>query len=158
MRILTKLIVCVFTVQFTVSCAASLTEQCKQIKSTQNVINEASLASQKEANLIKHAEILNEAASEGAKKFDNLSITDNALKVIQKRLVENNKNLARIALKWSNIAKELELLDKKPKSTESLVSIQNLQAQNENIEKDFADIKLESSAIDANIKKICLSQ
>ncbi|WP_271253268.1 hypothetical protein [Pseudanabaena sp. Chao 1811] len=128
MRITAKLIFCISIVQFAVGCSASLPEQCRQLKTAKELLNDSYYKSEKETDKDKKTALLTESFSQKAKTVESIQISDSNLKAVQTRIVKYNNDFA----KWS--------LD----GSFSKASV-----------KELKDLVQESKNIDNDLKAIC---
>ncbi len=81
-------------VQFVSSCAAPLSEQCRQLKVASNISTESYYASERETDPKKKSELLSQSFREQAKILKELSLSDSHLKGIQEKLIKNIEGFA----------------------------------------------------------------
>jgi len=91
---LLNLTICALLVQFVSSCAAQLSEQCRQIKVADSIMTESFYAHEKETDPKKKSELLSQSFREKAKVVRNLSLSDSYLKNIQEKLIKNKEGFA----------------------------------------------------------------
>jgi hypothetical protein len=128
MRITVNLIICVSIIQFAVGCAASLPEQCRQLKTAKELLNDSYYKSEKETDKAKKNALLTESLSQKAKTVESVQVSDSNLKAVQTRIVKNTNDSA----KWN---------------LDSFVSKASV--------KDLKDIVEESKNINNDLKAIC---
>jgi len=97
MRLTTKLIISVVAVQLTIGCAASLPEQCRQLKTAKELLNDSYYKSEKETDKDKKTTLLTESFYQKAKTVESVQVSDSNLKAVQTRIVKYNNNFA----KWN---------------------------------------------------------
>jgi hypothetical protein len=107
-------------VQFVSSCAAPLSEQCRQLKVASRINTESYYASEREKDSEKQSELLSQSFREKAKILKNLSLSDSHLKGIQAKLIKWNEEFAEFKPTGSrNTANQLTQL------TKEFISIDN---------------------------------
>ena len=89
-----NLTICISLIQFISSCAAPLSEQCRQLKVTMNMTTESYYAHEKETDPKKKSELLSQSFRETAKALKSLSLSDSYLRGIQEKLIKNKEGLA----------------------------------------------------------------
>ena len=90
-----NLTICTLLVQFVSSCAAPLSEQCRQLKVAYNMTTESYYAYEKETDPKKKSDkLLSQSFREKVKILRNFSLSDSHLKSIQEKLIKNNEGLA----------------------------------------------------------------
>ena len=89
-----NLTICISLIQFISSCAAPLSEQCRQLKVTMNMTTESYYAHEKETDPKKKSELLSQSFRETTKALKSLSLSDSYLRGIQEKLIKNKEGLA----------------------------------------------------------------
>ena len=135
MRLTTKLIFSAVAVQLTVGCAASLPEQCKQLKTAKELLNDSYYKSEKETDKAKKTALLAESIYQKAKTVESVQVSDSNLKAVQTRIVKYTNDFA----KW--------YLD----TDISKASNEELKASN----KELKYLGQEAKNIDNDLKAIC---
>jgi hypothetical protein len=153
MHTLKNLIICVFLTQFAASCSASLPEQCKQLKTTEEAYTE-----KKDPVPSRQYEILAEQFSKKSKDIEKLSISDKALKGIQQRFVTHYDSQAKLSLTQSTITKQLEMLEPEPESVGKTKRFIDLVAQGHEPTKEYIVLMKEYPTIVSDMEKICSSK
>ena len=160
MYTLKNLIICVFLTQFAVGCSASLPEQCKQLKA----INQEAYTEKKDPVPSRQFEISSEQLSKTSKDIEKLSISDKDLKGIQQRFATNYDSLAKHSLTQSANAKQIEIIESEPKSSEfskEMDKSRRLLGESDQAIKQsgkFIELLKEYSAIVSDMEKICSSK
>ncbi len=85
---------CILLVQSVSSCAAPLSEQCRQLKVAANMTTESYYAHERETDRKKKSELLSQSFREKAKILKSLSLSDSHLKGIQAKLIKNIEGFA----------------------------------------------------------------
>ena len=159
MHTLKNLIICVFLTQFAASCSASLPEQCKQLKTTEEAYTE-----KKDPVPSRQFEILSEQFSKKSKDIEKLSISDKDLKGIQQRFATNYDSQSKLLLTQSANAKQIEIIESEPESSEFSKKMNKsarlLDAIKQGTEPSgkFLELMKEHSAIVSDREKICSSK
>jgi len=128
MRLPINFIICISIIQFAVGCAGSLPEQCRQLKTAKELLNDSYYKSEKETDKDKKTALLTESFSQKAKAVESVQVSDSNLKAVQTRIVKYNNDFA----KWN-----LE-------GSFSKASV-----------KELKDLVEESKNIDNDLKAIC---
>ena len=127
MRLPLNFIICISVIQFAVGCASSLPEQCRQIKTAKELLNESYYKSEKETDEAKKNALLTESFSQKAKTVESVQVSDSNLKAVQTRIVKYNNDFA----KW-NLDSSL--------SKASVKDLKNLVEESKNIDNDLKAI------------------
>lgn len=90
-----NLIISIVAVQMTVGCAASLTEQCRQLKTAKELLPESYYKSEKETDEVVKQALLIQSMYDTAKSVESVQLSDNNLKSVQKRIVKNQNDYAK---------------------------------------------------------------
>jgi hypothetical protein len=103
---------CVLLVQVVSSCAAPLSEQCRQLKVAAKMNTESYYAHERETDRKKQSELLSQSFREKAKILKNLSLSDSHLKGIQEKLIKFNEEFAEFKVGSTNSTNQLTQLTK----------------------------------------------